>query len=69
MHNDQISPVSQGVFSGARDEEVRVFNDYISLRNYTPNHINRMININNITCGCETCIGAMFIQSDLNLGG
>ena len=31
-----------------------------------PNNIKPMINIKNITCGCETCISAMLLQSDHN---
>ena len=31
-----------------------------------PKHINPMINRNNITCSCESCISAVFLQTDLN---
>ena len=66
LKNDIILPVSQGEFSGARHEEVRVLIGDTSLRNYMPMYIKPMSNISNITCGCETCISAMLLQSDLN---
>ena len=33
---------------------------------YMPKNIKPMNNRNNITCGGETCISAMLLQSDLN---
>ena len=67
FHNDLILPVSQGGFSGAIDEEGRVFIGGTSLRKYIPTHINPIINRNNITCGCKTCISAIFLKFGLNL--
>ena len=37
-----------------------------SLRKYMPKNIKPIINRNNITCRCKTCISAMLLQSDLN---
>ena len=31
-----------------------------------PEYVKSMGNRNNVTCGCETCISAMLLQSDLN---
>ena len=31
-----------------------------------PKYIKPTSNINNITCGCETCISAILIQSDIS---
>ena len=31
-----------------------------------PKDIKQMSNRNKITCGCETCISAMLLQSDIN---
>ena len=38
----------------------------IPLSNYMPKYIKQIININNMTCGFETCISAILLQSDLN---
>ena len=67
LHNDLLLPVSKGGFSGARDEEGRELIGNTILRKYTPNHIKQTININNIKCGCEACIIAMFVGSMVNL--
>ena len=37
-----------------------------SLSKYMPKYIKLMSNRKNITCGCETCINVMLLQSDLN---
>ena len=49
------------------DEKVYIGNK--PLRKHMPKYIEPMSNINNITCGCETCINAMLLQSDLNKWG
>ena len=38
----------------------------MSLRNHMQKYIKPISNINNITCGCETCISAMLHQSYFN---
>ena len=38
----------------------------MSLRKNRPKYIKPMSNINNITCGYETSISAMLLQSDIN---
>ena len=37
-----------------------------SLRKYMLKHIKPTGNINNITCGCKTCISFMLLRSDFN---
>ena len=64
--NDLILPVNQGGFFGTRYDEGRVYTGDISLRKEMVKHINSNININHITCVCETCISTMFLQSYLN---
>ena len=67
LHNDLLLPVSKGGFSGARGKEGREWIGNTSLIKYTPKHIKQAINTNNITCGCEACIIAMFVGSMVNL--
>ena len=64
--NDTILPGFEGGFSGARTIDRNICIGYKSLRKYTPKNMKPMIDRNNITCGCETCISAMLLQSDLN---
>ena len=66
LHNHLILPVTQGGFHGVRNEYGRVCIGDTSLRKYTPKQINPMINRNNITRGCETCISVMLLKSNLN---
>ena len=42
------------------------FIGYTPIRKYIPKDIKPTSNINNITCGCETCISDMLLQFDLN---
>ena len=67
LHTDLLLPVSKGGFSGARDEEGRELICNNILRKYTPNHIKQKINVNNIKCGCETCIIEMFVGIKINV--
>ena len=66
IKNDLIIKVSQGGFYGARNEYDKVCIRDTSLRNYMHKKIKPMRNRNNITCGCETCISAMLLKSNLN---
>ena len=66
LQNDMILTISQGDCFGARAVDRKVCIGGTYLRNYMPKYIKPMINRNNITCGCETCIIAMLIQSDIN---
>ena len=66
VHNDIFLKESQGGFYGARYEKGRLWIGDTSLRKYIPNEIEKMINRNKITCGCETCISEMLLQYDLN---
>ena len=66
MHNDLILPVYQRGFHGDKNEDGRVCIGDKSLRKYTIKHIKPIINRNNFTCGYETCIITMLLQSDLN---
>ena len=53
-------------FFGARNEDGRLFIGDKSLRVYIPKHISPMSNRDKITCGCETYISAMLLQSDFD---
>ena len=57
------------IFFGARTVDRKVYVGYLSLRKYIPKYIKPTSNINKITCGCETCIRAMLLQSVINNGG
>ena len=59
-------PIYQGGFLGAKTVDGKVCIGYKYLRKFIPKYIKPMSNINNITCGCETCISAMLLQSDIN---
>ena len=64
LHNGLIFPISQGGFFGTRNEDVKVCIGYTPLRKYIPKHKKPMSNINRITCGCETCLSSVLLQSD-----
>ena len=64
MHNDLVLPVTQGGFSGDRDEEGIVYIIDTSLIKYMPKHMNKISSINKITRVCETFISDIFLQSD-----
>ena len=66
LHNDMISPVSQGVCFGTRTVDGKVCIGDTSLRRYIPKYVKPMRNRNNITYVCVTCIIAMLLQSDIN---
>ena len=53
-------------FSCARTVDGKVCIGDTSLRKYMLKYIKPMINRNKITCGCETCISAMLLQSYIN---
>ena len=61
LHNDLILSVSQGRCHGARNKDDIVRIGETSLKSYIPKHINPKRNINNTTCGCETCISDMLV--------
>ena len=64
-----ILTIYEGVCFGARNVDEKVCIRDTSLRKYMPTYIKPMININNITCGWETCISAMLLQSYINTEG
>ena len=66
LQNDMILPSSGEVFPGARTVDGKKCTGYKSFRKYMPKYIKLTSNRNNITCGYETCIGAMLLQSDFN---
>ena len=66
FHNDLIFPLPQGGFFCAWDDEGRVCIVSTSPKKYMPKHMNTTRNIKKIACGCETCIGKMLLQYDLN---
>ena len=68
MHNDIILKLSQSGFYGTRNEYGKVCIGEKSLKNDTPKNIKPTSKRNTITCGCETCISAILLQSDLNNG-
>ena len=61
-----ILPISEGRFLNSITVNVKVFIVDTSLRKYMPKYIKPTINRNTITCGCETCISDMLLQSDSN---
>ena len=61
-----ILPTPQGYNFGARTVDGKVCIGDTSFRKYMPIYINPTSNRNKIICGCETCISAMLLQSDIN---
>ena len=61
-----ILPSSEGGFLAARTVDGKICKGDKSLRKYMPKYIKPMSDRNKITCGCETCISAMLLQSDIN---
>ena len=61
-----ILPSSEAGFLVARTVDGTISIGYTSLRKYIPKYIKPMINRKKITCGYETCISAMLLQSDFN---
>ena len=66
LHNDMILPIPQGGFPGAINQDGNLCIGYTYIIKYNAKHIKQTINVNNITCGFETCISSMSLQSDLN---
>ena len=66
IHNDMISPISEGGYFFARTVDIKSFIGDISLRKYTQKYIKPSSNRKNITCWCETCLSDMLLQSDIN---
>ena len=61
-----ILPIFKGGFSCAITVDGKVCIVDTSLRKYIPKYIKPMNNKNKITCGCETCISTMLLQSDIS---
>ena len=54
------------MFFGARTLDEKVCIGNTSLKKYMPKYIEPMRDINNIKCGCKTCISAMWLELDIN---
>ena len=61
-----ILTISQGGFFGAINVNGNICIGGMSLSKYMPKYIKPMINRNNFTCGCKTCISSMLLQPDIN---
>ena len=66
LYSYMILPIPEGGIFCARTVYGKVCIGDTSFWKYMPKYIKPMSIINNITCGCKTCISAMFLQSDIN---
>ena len=65
LHNDMILPIYEGGIYDARTVDGKIYIWDTPIRKYMPKHIKPTSNRNNITCGYQTYLSAMLLQSDL----
>ena len=61
-----ILPSSKTGIYGSRKVDGNICIGDTSLSKYMPKYIKPMININNITWGCKTCISSMLLKLNIN---